>query len=67
MKKPIRRKQLPEYGLGGWLKKNLGPVLGAVGGLGAIALTGGLAAPAVAPAMGAATSAGTAAAGRQAR
>lgn len=63
MKKPIRRKQLPEYGLGGWLKKNLGPVLGAVGGLGAIALTGGLAAPAVAPAMGAATSAGTAAAG----
>lgn len=63
MKKPIRRKQLPEYGLGGWLKKNLGPVLGAVGGLGATALTGGLAAPAVAPAIGAATSAGTAAAG----
>ena len=53
--------ELPEYGLGSWLKKNAG-VVGTVAGTGlgmaAIGMTGGLAAPAVLPTMMAAGSIG---------
>lgn len=48
---------VPEYGLGSWMKKNagtIGTVAGMAAGVGAIALTGGLAAPAVVPGMAAA-------------
>ena len=53
--------ELPEYGLGSWLKKNagtLGTVAGTGLGMAAIGMTGGLAAPAVLPTMMAAGSIG---------
>lgn len=47
--------ELDEYGLGSWLKKHAGTIGLTAGALGAMALTGGLAAPAVAPGLAAAS------------